>query len=228
MFLVLALLGVVALASADLVEQFRTAQYFWQQIEIAKKIVALKDKSVLPQLEPWLNHEDRHIRGNTAFVFAGLGDARGFETITVILNDRAGRPEGHGIPGGRWNLPGQISADRYYAAHLLGDLKDPRAVPILIPLLHDKDVAYIVPWSLGEIGDRAAIPPLIELLSDSSADLRALAIYALTALRATEALPKLREMLDDSAKISFDGLGPVSDAAREAIAKLKPAATPRP
>ena len=34
-------------------------------------------------------------------------------------------------------LPGQIRQDRYYAAHLLGDLKDPRGVPILVSLLKD-------------------------------------------------------------------------------------------
>lgn len=56
----------------------------------------------------------------------------------------------------------QIRDDRYYAAHLFGDLRDARAVPILIPLLKDQDVNWIVPWSLGEIGDKSAIPPLIE------------------------------------------------------------------
>ena len=52
-----------------------------------------------------------------------------------------------GIPGGNWTVQAQIRADRYYAAHLLGDLKDPRGVDVLIPLLNDEDVASIVPWS---------------------------------------------------------------------------------
>jgi hypothetical protein len=47
----------------------------------------------------------------------------------------------------------QIGADRCYAAHLL--LKDPRGVPILVPLLKDREVNYIVPWSSG----RSAINP---------------------------------------------------------------------
>ena len=46
----------------------------------------------------------------------------------------------------------QVRTDRYYAAHLLGDLKDPRGVDVLIPLLDDDDVGYIVPWSLAQIG----------------------------------------------------------------------------
>src|SRR5439155_21677562 len=124
----------------ELLHQFETITLFWRQFEVAKAMVAGKDTSVLPKLQSWLTHEDRHLRGNAAFVFAGFGDSRGFEVIAAILGDYAARPAGQGIPGGRWSLPGQIRADRYYAAHLLGDLKDPRAVAILVPLLKDSEV----------------------------------------------------------------------------------------
>jgi HEAT repeat protein len=67
-----------------------------------------------------------------AFMFAALGDSRGFDVITAILNDRSDRPAGQGIPKGRWSLQGQIDADRYYAVHLLGELKNPSAVPVLV------------------------------------------------------------------------------------------------
>src|SRR5437870_13077103 len=80
----------------------------------------------------------------------------------------------------------QIREDRYYAAHLLGDLKDPRAVPMLVPLLKDEEVNLIVPWSLGEIGDKSAIPPLIEALADSRLEMRAAALRALEKLEAKE------------------------------------------
>jgi HEAT repeat protein len=68
----------------------------------------------------------------------------------VFEIDSAGRP----------SPARQIREDRYYAAHLFGDLKDVRAVPILVALLQDEDVKEIVPWSLAEIGDKSAIPPL--------------------------------------------------------------------
>ena len=71
-----------------LVEQFESTTIFWKQFEVAKKIVALRDKSVLQEFEPWLSNEDRHVRGNAAFIFAGLSDDRGFEVIKGILNDR--------------------------------------------------------------------------------------------------------------------------------------------
>ena len=59
-----------------------------------------------------------------------------------------------------------------------------------------------MPWSLGEIGDKSAIPPLIETLEDNGPDMRVLAIYALEKLKAPEALPQLRALLDDDEKIT--------------------------
>lgn len=208
-------------APAELLRRFETTTVFWQQIEVAKEIVAAHDIGVLPKLQAWLTQEDRHLRGNAAFIYAGLGDPRGFDVIVAILGDRTERPEGQGIPGGRWSLEKQIRADRYYAAHVLGDLKDPRAVPFLVPLLKDTDVNYIVPWSLGEIADSSAIQPLIQTLSDSNPSMRVLAIYALVELKATDALPTLQQLLSDNERSDFDKLESVADAARDAIAKLQ-------
>jgi HEAT repeat protein len=205
----------------ELVPQFETTTVFWRQIEVAKAIVAANDISVLPKLQSWLMHEDRHLRGNAAFIYAGLGDPRGFDVIAAILRDHSDRPEGQGIPGGRWTLHGQIRADRYYAAHLLGDLKDPHAIPILVPLLKDLDVNYVVPWSLGQIGDRSAIQPLIQTLSDQNPSMRVLAVHALEQLKATEALPRLRQLLGDNERSNFDKLESVAEAAQAAVAKLQ-------
>lgn len=154
---------------------------------MAKKIVALHDKSVLPHLEPWLRDEDMRRRGNAAFIFARLGDDRGFQVIKAILEDRStiravSEIDSAGHPSPRQ----QIRADRYYAAHLFGDLRDTRAVPILIPLLKDEEVKLIVPWSLEEIGDTSAISALIEALGDNSVEMRAAALRSLAKLQAKE------------------------------------------
>jgi len=148
-------------SAAELLDQFQASTVFWKQFEVAKAIVAAKDTSVLPQLESLLTHEDRLLRGNAAFILAGLGDPRGFDVIVAILADHSQRRAVHQISsvGLPW-VQGQIRQDRYYAVHLLGDLKDPRAIPTLVPLLKDPDVNYIVPWSLAQIGDRSAIQPL--------------------------------------------------------------------
>jgi len=211
-----------AQTASGLVERFENTTAFWEQFDAAKNIVALHDKSVLPHLESWLHYEDMRCRGNAAFIFASLGDDRGFQVIRGILEDRSTKRVVYAFySNGRPSPEGQIREDRYYAAHLFGDLRDSRAVPILVPLLKDQEVNWIVPWSLGEIGDKSAIPPLIETLGDSSPDMRVLAIYALEKLKAKEALPRLRALLDDDEKIHFDGLGSVGEAARATIATLQ-------
>ena len=224
-FICLAILGLTRgqqVGSAiALIKEFRTNRVFWKQFEIAGMLVKLHDTSVLRQLRPCLKDDDRHVRGNAAYIFAALGDDAGFEVLRGILSDRSERPEGQGIPGGGWALKAQISADRYYAVHLLCDLKDARAVAILVPLLHVAEVDYIVPWALGEIGEKASVPPILQMLTDKNPDLRVLAIDALETLRAKEALPRLRLLLHDEERIHFDGLGTVAEAAREGIAKLE-------
>jgi len=172
-----------AQTASGLVGRFENTTVFWKQFDVAQKIVALHDKSVLPQLEAWLRCEDMRRRGNAAFVFAGLGDDRGFQAIKAILEDRSPKRAVFEIDSAGHPSPGrQIRADRYYAAHLFGDLKDVRAVPILIPLLKDEEVKEIVPWSLAEIGDKSAIPPLAEALSDNSLAMRASALRSLEKL----------------------------------------------
>jgi HEAT repeat protein len=209
----------------QLLDQFQSTPVFWQQFEIAKQIVALHDPTVRAELVGWLNHEDRHLRGNAAFIFASLGDDRGFEVIRAILADRSYRPKAQGVPEAatekRYAVEQQIMADRYYAAHLFGDLKDPRAVPVLIPLLSDVEVNYIVPWSLGEIGDKRAVAPLIKTLADKNPSMRVLAIYALEKLGAKDALPVLYRLLSDTETSDFGDQVSVAEAAKAAIIKLE-------
>jgi hypothetical protein len=211
--------------SSALIEQFKNERVFWKQIEIAKAIAGKHDATVLPPLADWLGHEDRHIRGNVAFIFASLGDPRGLQTIADILADRSARPLGQGIPtapsDGRYRFERQVAADRYYAAHLLGDLKDPRGIAVLVPLLDDPETQSIVPWSLGQIGDKRAVPPLIAALDNDDPSNRVLVIYALEALHAKEAVPRLLTLVNDDRKSRFGALVTVSEAAKAAIAKLQ-------
>jgi HEAT repeat protein len=215
----------VTQSSAALIAQFRDEKVFWKQFEIAKAIAGKHDASVLPLIADWLSHPDRHVRGNAAFIFASVGDPRGLQTIADILADRSERPDGQGIttaPGdGRYRFERQVAADRYYAAHLLGDLRDPRGVAVLLPLLDDSETQSIVPWSLGQIGDKRAIPPLIAALDNDDPSNRVLVIYALEALDAKEAIPRLMTLIDDDRKSRFGALVPVSEAAKGAIAKLR-------
>jgi HEAT repeat protein len=216
-----------ASSSVALVEQFNSATISWKQFEVAKQIVQLQDRSVLQALESHLGDEDRHSRGNAAFVFAALGDDRGFDVITTILNDRSSRPmtrRAVPIAGiGIVTLEEVIAEDRYYAVFLLGQLKDPRAGPLLLPLLKDREVGIGVPWALGAIGYKPAIRPLIEILGESSdTNMLAVTIYALGKLDAKEALPAIRSVGDDAqAHFYLPGYDLVAKAAATAIARLE-------
>jgi len=205
---------------AELLDRFKQERVFWRQFEIGEALAESGDRSAIKELEGWLTHEDRHLRGNVAFVLGRLGDPRGFDTIADILTDRSPRPEGQGIPGGKWSLPAQIRSDRCYAAHLLGDLKDPRGVDVLVSLFNDDHCAYVVSWSLAQIGDSRSIAPLIKHTEQDDPALRALAISALEKLNARDALPRLRELLQDKRKSNFGSQITVSEAARRAIAVI--------
>jgi HEAT repeat protein len=214
-------------SAGQLLEQFKASANFHEQLELAKRIVALHDVRVLPELTEWLEHPDRHLRGNAAFIFAGLGDPRGLTVITGILTDvSADRTLGTGwgvAPGDlRYRLAPQIEYDRYYAVHLLGALKNPEAVPDLLALLHDETVNYNAAWALGEIGDGRAIRPLIGALKDSDARMRVSAIHALEKLQAREAVPHLRALLSDHALPRGRGQITVGETARLAIGRLEP------
>jgi HEAT repeat protein len=208
-----------ALSGKELIDHFKRASSI-EQLAIAPLLAARPDRDAIPELEPLLVDDDRHVRGNAALVLGLLGDPRGFDTIARILADRSPRPPVVDRIRGRWSLQAQIRDDRYYAAHLLGDLKDPRGVDLLIPLLNDDDVAYIVPWSLAEIGDRRVIGALIGQLRHNDPSLRVLSIYALERLTAREALPQLRELLPQTGKSNFAGATTVGEAARHAIAVI--------
>lgn len=204
-----------ALSSKELLARFKEETSSWRQFETARSLAATNDRTIVAELAPWLTHEDRHLRGNAAFVLARLGDPRGFDVIARMLKDRSPRSGGQGTPTGHWTERAQIRSDRYYAGHLLGDLRDPRGVELLIPLLNDDDVGSVAPWSLAEIGDRRAVPALIAQLDRAEPSSRITAILALEQLKAREALPKLRTLLQDS-RTSGPPLT-VADAARRAI-----------
>ena len=183
-------------------------------VDIANEIAKVATLDDVSSLEPWLAHEDRHVRGNAAYLFAKLGDRRGLATIEGILTDYSADRrvrwqggslifQGNGEEAmaeflrSQAALDAQISQDRYYAVHLLGELRDPRTVDTLLPLLDHDEVNYKVAWALGEIGDARAVPGLIVALSNRDALVRVSAIGALEKLQAIQALPYLSALFTD-------------------------------
>jgi len=231
----------------ELIVRFQSESEFLQQAEVADELVKVATLNDIPSLEPWLIHEDRRFRGNAAYVFTKLGDRRGLDTLLSILTDFSDQRTIHSFNIGiapvsagsrvKENLqatykrnPGvvrsQITADRYYAVHLLGELRDARAVGALLPLLDDDQINYKVAWALGEIGDHRAVQGLIAALSNSDALVRVSAIEALEKLRAGEAIPSLVAMFDDKALPSAGDQISVGVTARRAADTIRGGAVP--
>jgi HEAT repeat protein len=211
-----------ALPPRELLERFKREETFFRQFDLGQALAATGDRRAIVELESWLTL-DRHARGNAAFVLARLGDPRGFDTIAQILSDRSPRAVHREMMGSTGHGPGvreQISCDRDYAAYLLAHLRDSRAVPLLIPLLTDRDVNSRVAWSLGQIGDPRAVGPLMRVLDQDDPSMRVVAIRALEEIHAEAALPKLWELLQDDRKSNFGLRTTVAEAARHAIATV--------
>jgi HEAT repeat protein len=204
---------------------------FWKQADLADEIARVASLRDLSPLTPWLTHVDRHVRGNVAYLFAKLGDRYAFETLVGILDDYSAQRAIHQDHPNWMNVPAaeraprqlafQIREDRYYAIHLLGRLRDPRAVDVLTPLLDHDESNYNAAWALGEIGDARAIPALITALSNQDALVRVSAIGALEALHAKQALPDIIALFNDTAMPSAGERVTVGTTARKAAESIR-------
>jgi len=89
---------------------------------------------------------------------------------------------------------------RMAAARALGELHDGRALTKLVATLSDNDwrVRELVVWALSEMKDARAVTALCTvLLSDPRVEVRRGAAEALGEIRSSEALPALRQALND-------------------------------
>ena len=90
---------------------------------------------------------------------------------------------------------------RMAAARALGELRDERALPRLVATLSDGNwrVRELVVWALSEMKDDRAVTALCNvLLSDVRVEVRRGAAEALGEIRSAEALPYLKQALNDA------------------------------
>jgi HEAT repeat protein len=180
--------------SGQLVADFKGAEYFFKQREIADKLVALGDKDIIPEIAELLESEKRSERCNAGYLLAKLGDERGLPAIIAELEDTGPRP----VIDQHMGLKRTIRQDRYYAVHVLGALGDARAVPVLLKYLDDDHLYYKVSTTLGEIGDKRAIGPLRAVLRHDDAQHRFWATYGLAILGEEDGVTGLIGFLRDS------------------------------
>jgi HEAT repeat protein len=91
---------------------------------------------------------------------------------------------------------------RMAAARALGEVRNESAVPKLIATVSDSDwrVREVVVWALSELKDKRAVSALCAvLLSDARVEVRRGAAEALGEIRSREALPSLKQALNDQA-----------------------------
>jgi HEAT repeat protein len=89
-----------------------------------------------------------------------------------------------------------------FAARGLGALKDPSVGPVLLPLIdgkHPLEITVSAIRALGEVGFADAVAPLGRIAADAKADpnLRLEAVSALGALKGTDALPIVQDLITD-------------------------------
>jgi beta-lactamase regulating signal transducer with metallopeptidase domain len=112
-------------------------------------------------------------------------------------------------PSDRWGAVPQLitllsDSDKWVrmaAARALGELHDHRSVAQLIATLSDNDwrVRELVVWALSEMKDARAVTALCAvLLSDTRGEVRRGAAEALGEIQSAEALPALKQALQDS------------------------------
>jgi beta-lactamase regulating signal transducer with metallopeptidase domain len=90
---------------------------------------------------------------------------------------------------------------RMAAARALGELRDSRSLEQLVGTLSDDNwrVRQLVVWALSEMKDGRAVPALCSvLLSDARVEVRRGAAEALGEIRSAEALPSLKQALNDA------------------------------
>jgi HEAT repeat protein len=142
------------------------------------------DRSAIPLAEKLLADEQPTVRVAAAGALVMLGRAETWNRISQAAG--APNPEERGA-----------------ALRMLGDLRDRRALPILLQTLTDAQpsVRGAAATALGELGDAAlpdAAPALINALNDPIPAVRASAAVSLGEEGATDSIPALKKMLDDA------------------------------
>jgi HEAT repeat protein len=106
------------------------------------------------------------------YLIAALDDLGGIEGSFYFYTQRVGQPEFPGLRGAYLSSFAFAFPITYRnarrAAQALGQLRDPRAVPVLLKLLQDDQCAFrdVVAGALGRIGDTSALPVLREMAEE--------------------------------------------------------------
>ncbi len=150
---------------------------------ILKALAKSDDRSVLPLLERGLKDEQAAVRLASAAGLAVRGRPEAWEQVRQIAKSvNKTNPE-----------------ERATALRLLGEMRDPQALPILFDALGDlqPSVRGSAAAALGDLGKGEALPRLQQMLEDKIPAVRTSAAISLGELGDQAAVPILKEALGD-------------------------------
>src|SRR5215212_1396346 len=156
--------------------------------EQAALALASFGRSAFPPLANQLDSGNATVRRNAAWAIG--------ELTNMLPGERAGA-----VPQLISLLGDPDEWVRMAAARALGELRDERALPPLIATLVDDNwrVRELVVWALSEMKNKRAVTALCNvLLSDVRVEVRRGAAEALGEIRSAEALPYLKQALNDA------------------------------
>ncbi len=213
--------------SADLlIETVRNEKDPHLRSKASSSLGMLRDRRGVDSLITAAAAPEAEVRVAAVTALARIGDHAASDALFAAARDADDRVRGAAVQAletlgisvqrvtpdlssGNWQV-------RAAAITTLSRLGDPRAVPLLIASLKDKEPRVRVEGirSLSAIGDKRAVDPLIGALGDTSSDVRFQAAAALGDLKDTRAVGPLSALINDRDLR-------VSATAAEALARME-------
>jgi HEAT repeat protein len=171
------------------------------------------DPVAVPYLIPLMNDEDIFVRGDAVQALGRIGNEEAVKALIDVyfgedqiigakIEDvlaEVNNPEAFPLLIELVKKQSNPFIIRSCAAHGLGNIGDPRAIPVLVEALNDENpfVRSQVAEALGNIRDASAIPVLIRILKDEDSKVREMAAGALGKIGDESAAPALIGTLND-------------------------------
>jgi len=181
-----------------------------RRVEGAEKLGRMMSRQPLPDLVRLMQDPVPEVRIRAAKALGAIGGLEAVESLLGALRDTnrwsalriadilSGLGQAAVLPLLQ-EFPRLPPRARVPAIDILGRLRSPDAVPLLVQLLSDADenARARAAHSLGVIGDPRAAPDLIRGLADPAWPVRAMAAKALGLLAGTEGIGALEQALSD-------------------------------
>ncbi|MCS6881576.1 MAG: HEAT repeat domain-containing protein [Oscillochloridaceae bacterium] len=182
-----------------------------RRLAAVQKLRIMRSRQAVPELIAALNDRSRIVRHAALRALGEIGDERAYPFLLQALETPARwsplRAADSVLAAGAAIAP--LLIERFAAVRepqiravyvrLFGLLRDPAAMPLLLPLLDAPELPLCIAaiQALSAIGDAEAASRVRMMLSDPRWEIRAAAATALGALMDLESAPMLERLLDD-------------------------------